>query len=137
MAMLPGNNDDMLARLMRAVVEDPPQALAAVGVATCATVVRAAAASGCWLLAAPRGLLLWWRGRHVWVSADVYRRRATGQILLAVAVVNLLVTIGLSGFDPQIALNIFDDAICGLVRGTYMPIYFDSDPTFFWVFVLI
>lgn len=62
----------------------------------------------------------------VWVSADVYRRRATGQILLAVAVVNLLVTIGLSGFDPQIALNIFD-AICGLVRGTYMPIYFDSE----------
>ncbi|CAD6232680.1 unnamed protein product [Miscanthus lutarioriparius] len=117
MAMLPGNNDDVLARLMRAVVEDPPQALAAVGVATCATVVRAGAAlpvggGRVWLLE-PLLVACFFGGvgamlASVWVGADVHRRRATGHIVLAVAVVSLLVGIGLSDFDPQIALNIFD-----------------------------
>ena len=98
MAMLPGNKDDVLARLIRAVVEDPPQALAAVGVATCATVVRAGAAlrvggGRVWLLG-PLLVACFFGGEgamlaSVWVGADVHRRRATGHIVLAVAVVNL------------------------------------------------
>ncbi|CAD6232678.1 unnamed protein product [Miscanthus lutarioriparius] len=117
MAMLPGNNDDVLARLMRAVVEDPPAgARRSWPCNMCDGRARGRRPAGgrrprLVAGAAPRGLLLVARA-PCWPpcgwGADVHRRCATGHIVLAVAVVNLLVAVGLSDFDPQIALNIFD-----------------------------
>ncbi|KAF0918323.1 hypothetical protein E2562_023394 [Oryza meyeriana var. granulata] len=107
-------------RLLRAVQEDAPSALVAVGLWTSCTAVRAVATgppewaltSACghgqaYYMAAIGGAFVggvgtMWAG--VWVSSGNARRRATGKWILCAAFLPLAIILGLS--DAEIIFNL-------------------------------